>query len=313
MNKRELWFILICNPDGYDFTFDPPNRLWRKNLHDNNGDGQITAVDGVDPNRNFPTRWNYDDEGSNTNTSSETYRGTGPASEPETKAFLSLMNRVHFAYNKNDHTAAQLLLWPFGWQVDTHPADEPLMTALAGDDAHPGIATFDPDVGADLYTTNGDTNDHMYKSTKTISFTPEGTAAATGSVFAFQDNEADVQAEFERHVQFALDLARSAPDPTHPISHLGNTPAKFVVDKFNVSYGNPQTVQVNARRDLGQIQLRYRVNGGRDADGVHVRVAGRQALRRRGRLLVPPHARAGDGARARATTWRCGSTPRRRT
>ena len=94
------------------------------------------------------------------------------------------------------------------------------MVALAGDDANPGIATFDPDVGADLYTTNGDTNDHMYKSTKTISFTPEGTPATTGSVFAFQDNEADVQAEFERHVQFALDLARSAPDPTHPMSHL---------------------------------------------------------------------------------------------
>ena len=91
------------------------------------------------------------------------------------------------------------------------------MTALAGDDANPGIPTFDPDVGADLYTTNGDTNDHMYKPTKTISFTPEGTAAATGSVFVFQDDEADVQAEFERHVQFALDLARSATDPTHPV------------------------------------------------------------------------------------------------
>jgi Zinc carboxypeptidase len=61
VNTRELWFILIANPDGYDFTFDPENRLWRKNLRDNNGDGQITAVDGVDPNRNFPTRWNYDD------------------------------------------------------------------------------------------------------------------------------------------------------------------------------------------------------------------------------------------------------------
>src|SRR4051794_8746199 len=220
VNTRELWFILIANPDGYDFTFDPENRLWRKNLRDNNGDGQITGVDGVDPNRNFPTRWNYDDEGSNTDSASETYRGNGPASEPETKAFLSLMDRVNFAYNKNDHTAAQLLLWPFGWQVDTHAADEPLMTALAGDDANPGIPTFDPDVGADLYTTNGDTNDHMYKSTKTISYTPEGTAAATGSVFVFQDDEADVQAEFERHVQFALDLARSAPDPTHPKSHL---------------------------------------------------------------------------------------------
>ena len=263
VDKRELWFILIANPDGYDFTFTPENRLWRKNLRDNDGDGQITGIDGVDPNRNFPTRWSYDNEGSNREFPSETYHGTGPASEPETKAFLSLMNRVHFVYNKNDHTAAQLILWPFGWQVDTRAADEPVMTALAGDDEHPAIETFDPDVGAELYTTNGDTNDHMYKSTRTLSFTPEGTAAATGSVFAFQDSETDVQAEFERHVQFALDLARSADDPSRPVNHLGNKVPNFVVDDFKVSFGNPQTVQVNARRDLGKISLRYQVNGGR--------------------------------------------------
>ena len=262
VNNRELWFILVANPDGYDFTFDPANRLWRKNLRDNNGDGQLTGIDGVDPNRNFPTRWSYDDEGSNRDFASETYHGTGPASEPETKAFLSLMNRVRFAYNKNDHTAAQLILWPFGWQVDTRAADEPLMTALAGTDENPGIETFDPDVGAELYTTNGDTNDHMYKATRTISFTPEGTAAPTGSVFVFPDDEAAVQAEFERHVQFALDLARSAPDVTDPNSHLGIEPPNFVVDKFNVSYGDPQTVQVNARRDLGPIALHYQINGG---------------------------------------------------
>jgi zinc carboxypeptidase/immune inhibitor InhA-like protein len=263
VNTRELWFILVANPDGYDFTFDPPNRLWRKNLRDNNGDGQITFVDGVDPNRNFPTRWNYDDEGSNTELSSETYRGTGPASEPETKAFLSLTNRVDFAYNKNDHTHGKLLLWPPGWQVDTRYADEPLMEALAGDDENPGIPTFDPEVGAELYTTNGDTNDHLYGEHGTFSYTPEGTSAATGSGFVFQDVEADVQAEFERHVQFALDLARSADDPSNPESHIGNEPPKFVPDTFNVSYGDPQTVQVNARRDLGKIEVKYTINSGR--------------------------------------------------
>ena len=88
------------------------------------------------------------------------------------------------------------------------------MTALAGDDENPGIPDFDPDVGAELYTTNGDTNDHLYARTKTISYTPEGSpAVGTGSGFVFQDVEADVQDEFERHVQFALDLARSADDP----------------------------------------------------------------------------------------------------
>ena len=264
VDTRELWFILIANPDGYDFTFTPENRLWRKNLRDNNGDGQITAIDGVDPNRNFPTHWSYDDEGSNKENSSETYHGAGPASEPETKAFLSLMNRVHFTSNKNDHTFGRLLLWPFGWQVDTRPADEPIMTALAGDDENPGIPLFDPDVGAELYTTNGDTNDHMYDADRVLSFTPEGSpGVGTGSGFIFQDVESDVQDEFERHVQFALDLARSADDASRPDSHLGNKAPNFVVDDFKVSFGNPQTVQVNARRDLGKITLKYRINGGR--------------------------------------------------
>jgi Zinc carboxypeptidase len=263
VQTRELWFILIANPDGYDYTFDPANRLWRKNLRDNNGDDRITNADGVDLNRNFPTKWNYDDEGSTTDPSGETYRGTGAASEPETRAFLSLMRRVDFSYNKNDHTHGRLLLWPPGWQVDTRYADEPLMEALAGDDDNPGIPGFDPEVGAELYTTNGDTNDHLYSAHRTISYTPEGTPAASGSGFVFQDVEADVQAEFERHAQFALDLARSAEDVTRPDSHIGNEAPNFVVDSFDVSYGDPQTVQVNARRDLGRITMKYRINGGR--------------------------------------------------
>ena len=63
VNTRELWFVPVANPDGYQYTFDI-ERLWRKNLRDNNGDGQITIGDGVDPNRNFDEHWNYDNEGS---------------------------------------------------------------------------------------------------------------------------------------------------------------------------------------------------------------------------------------------------------
>ena len=86
LDTTELWFLPVANPDGYDFTFTPGNRLWRKNLRDNNGDGQITAGDGVDLNRNFAYKWGYDNEGSSPDPTSETYRGTGPNSEPETKA-----------------------------------------------------------------------------------------------------------------------------------------------------------------------------------------------------------------------------------
>ena len=41
VDTTELWFIPVANPDGYDFTFEEGQRLWRKNLRDNNGDGEI--------------------------------------------------------------------------------------------------------------------------------------------------------------------------------------------------------------------------------------------------------------------------------
>ena len=85
LKDTELWFVLVHNPDGYQYTFDV-ERLWRKNLRDNDGDGSITSNDGVDPNRNYAEHWRYDDEGSSSLFPSETYRGPAPESEPETQA-----------------------------------------------------------------------------------------------------------------------------------------------------------------------------------------------------------------------------------
>jgi hypothetical protein len=56
LEETELWFVLVANPDGYQYTFDG-ERLWRKNLRDNNGDGEVNIGDGVDPNRNWPAHW----------------------------------------------------------------------------------------------------------------------------------------------------------------------------------------------------------------------------------------------------------------
>jgi murein tripeptide amidase MpaA len=63
VDTRELWFMPVANPDGYQYTFST-ERLWRKNLRDNDGDGTITNADGVDLNRNYDEHWNYDNEGS---------------------------------------------------------------------------------------------------------------------------------------------------------------------------------------------------------------------------------------------------------
>lgn len=83
--NRELWFVPVVNPDGYQYTFES-ERLWRKNLRDVNGNGETEAGDGIDLNRNYPERWGYDEEGSSSDSVNETYRGSRPASEPETRA-----------------------------------------------------------------------------------------------------------------------------------------------------------------------------------------------------------------------------------
>ncbi len=264
VDSTELWFVCVNNPDGYEFTFTAGNRLWRKNLRDNDNNGVIVPGDGVDPNRNFPSNWGLDDEGSSPNPASETYRGPGPASEPETKAMEALFDEIKPVFQKNDHTAAELLLYPQGFQQDTPTADHPIFTALAGDPFKPAIDGFLPELAAGLYITNGDFTDWAYNARKTLSFTPEGSESseAGAGIFEFADSEPQIEQEFQRHLDFALDLARSADDPTEPDSHLGNRAADFVVDEFPLSYGDPQIVQATLKRKLGPAELRFRVNGG---------------------------------------------------
>jgi murein tripeptide amidase MpaA len=273
VNSRELWFIPVSNPDGYQYTFDH-ERFWRKNLRDNNGDGQIAVGDGVDLNRNFDITWGYDEEGSSSQISSDTFRGTGPASEPETQAHQKLINDQKFKFLVTYHSYGPLLLYAYGWQIQTPSADDPLFVAYTGTDANPAVPGFDPGVGADLYITNGTTDDYSYSKTGALSWTPELEEGCVGCGFAFPDDESLVQAQFAKNLPFALDLAKSAPNPANPVSHLGNTAKPFYLDMgkdgkflpdgpdpektnnpmsdftFAVSYGDPQPVRVLAKRDL---------------------------------------------------------------
>ncbi|HVF77940.1 MAG TPA: M14 family metallopeptidase, partial [Solirubrobacteraceae bacterium] len=264
VDSTELWFVCVNNPDGYEFTYTPGNRLWRKNLRDNDGNTVITAGDGVDPNRNFATNWGRDDEGSSPRPQAETYRGPSPASEPETKAMEALFAEIDPVFQKNDHTAAELLLYPQGSQQDTPTADHEIFTALAGDPFKPAIEGFVPELSAALYITNGDFTDWAYNTKNALSYTPEGTVAEDPTVtgFEYPDSEQQIQQEFRRHLPFALDLAHSAKDPSEPVSHLDNKADDFTVDTFAESYGDPQPVAAVVKRKLGTVQMRFRINDG---------------------------------------------------
>ncbi|WP_328970949.1 M14 family metallopeptidase [Streptomyces sp. NBC_00239] len=281
VNTTEMWFLLSANPDGYDYTHAPDgDRLWRKNMRDNNGDGEHGTGDGVDLNRNFAYKWAYDDEGSSPSRYNETYRGTGPNSEPETKALDRFERRIGFEYGINYHSAAELILYGVGWQVATPTPDDVIYKALAGTPEKPAVPGYYPQVSSELYTTNGDADGHAANVNGVMMFTPEMTTCQTASEsdpndawkpedcasgFNFPDDEKLIQAEYAKNVPFALSVAETASHPDRATSSVGMTAADFTPNRFATSYarGGAQPVSVTARKALRDKKLNYRINGGR--------------------------------------------------
>ncbi|HEX6022857.1 MAG TPA: M14 family zinc carboxypeptidase [Solirubrobacter sp.] len=278
INTTDLWFVPVINVDGYDFTFTEGNRLWRKNLRDNDGNGQITAQDGVDLNRNFPYKWGYDNEGSSNIFTSETYRGPSAGSEPETQAQIRLFDRVRPKYAINWHSAAQLLLYGVGWQTLTSSPDDLIHKAILGDVDDPAVPGYVPQLGAQLYTTNGEFDGTMDETFGALTETPEMATCETasarhpddewepedcGSSFEFPDDEELISEEVENNIPYAIAVAKSAQDPEHPVSPVGRTVPDFDLDEFEISYGDKQEVAAVMRRSLRGTQMRYRINGGK--------------------------------------------------
>ncbi|MBS1551461.1 MAG: hypothetical protein JST15_05265 [Bacteroidetes bacterium] len=115
LKNRELYFTLVLNPDGYVYneTTNPSGGgQWRKNRK-NNGSSY-----GVDLNRNYGIYqyWNSSNNGSSTVASSDTYRGTSPFSEPETRAAMKFVNSRNFSAILGSHTYGNYLIKPWSWQ-----------------------------------------------------------------------------------------------------------------------------------------------------------------------------------------------------
>jgi hypothetical protein len=120
VDNRQIYFIPVMNPDGYVFNETYPSMMWRKNRRDNGG-GSF----GVDLNRNYPYKWGYDNNGSSGNPSAWNYRGTAPASEPETQAVVDFVNGQHIRTWHNHHSPGDVLLIPFSY-INSYPWDDTL-------------------------------------------------------------------------------------------------------------------------------------------------------------------------------------------
>ena len=142
------------------------------------------------------------------------------------------------------------------------------MAALAGDDDNPAVAGLRPRrLGRALHDQRRRDRRRLPRF-GTLAYTVEldgGTGPAVGgtdgtiptptrpAASSSRTPRRTSQAEFQKNLAFALDLARSANDPANLKSHLGNTAPDFVPTTFPISYGDPQTVEVNAKRELGAV------------------------------------------------------------
>jgi len=174
LNNTALYFIPCVNPDGYLYNQSTsPNGggLWRKNRKLNYDNSY-----GVDLNRNYGYQWGYDNNGSSYLPQSGIYRGSGPFSEPETKAVRDFCYQRKFVTALNYHTYGNLLVFPWGYSDSPSP-DSVAFDAFA--EAMTLQNNFRAGTGTETvgYVVNGNSDDWMYGETfikpKIYALTPE--------------------------------------------------------------------------------------------------------------------------------------------
>jgi hypothetical protein len=177
VNNRELFFIPVVNPDGYEYnrqTYPAGGGMWRKNRRNNGGSY------GVDLNRNYGpySYWNAPNGGSSTTPSSDTYRGTAPFSEPETNSIKNFLAVRKFNNALNYHTYGNLLIFPYGALGHETP-DSLIFREYAIDMTDYNGYTYGTDMQTVGYSTRGNSDDYFYdgdtllNSGKIFAMTPE--------------------------------------------------------------------------------------------------------------------------------------------
>jgi hypothetical protein len=270
-DSRDIWVIPVENPDGYQFTFTT-DRFWRKNRRPN-ADGSV----GVDPNRNYPEFWGYDNAGSSGVGGTETYRGPSPASELETQTIVAFHAAHPPAIAVSYHTFGGLVLHPYGFRAGAWPPDLPVYRALAGTDLAPAVydslpgtihTYYHPGPNWNLYPTNGEYTDWAYRAHRTIAFTPEltsGCCTADSGLyygFALPDDPALVERLFRDNLPFALSAIAAAGDPATAVGPAGAGPTPPRVESVwpeawvSLPSAGPAPFTLTVRKSTGVVVTR---------------------------------------------------------
>ncbi len=179
LDDYQIIIVPQVNPDGNE-KVHAGNRWWRKNTWQ--GEGKVY---GVDLNRNYPYLWDACN-GSSSFPFSQTYRGTAPASEPESKAMIALSDRYKPVIDISYHSYSELILYPFGCKKEVNDAKkifdsiaETMNNNIINDQGETGNYVIG-NTAETIYEADGGDIDYHWKQNNVISYVIEINSAQQG-------------------------------------------------------------------------------------------------------------------------------------
>ncbi len=209
LDYTEIHIVPQANPDGR--VRAEGNVLWRKNTNRDScpNENPFFSYYGVDLNRNSSFKWNgCEGSGCSTNQGCfDTYRGTTPASEPETQALETYMTALFPDQRGPEDTAAvaadatglmislhsygQLVLFPWGWRSTPSPNHTALETLGRKFGYFNGAEICQAGEPGCIYQTDGSTDDWAYGELGVAAYTFELGTSFFEQCTYFEENLVD--------------------------------------------------------------------------------------------------------------------------
>jgi hypothetical protein len=249
VNNREIWFVPVVNPDGYEFnrlTYPSGGGMWRKNRRVSPG--------SVDLNRNWGYKWGFDNYGSSPTPSSDIYRGPAAFSEPETNFMRQFIIDHNFSYIMNLHTCGNYYIYPFGYANVNYP--QMAVQRAIGD----SLMRFGPFTCGTaplvLYYVNGESNDWQWGDTIAKPPIYCGTIELGSDIDGFWPAASQIPYYNSMMMPVGVFLCQLAGHvagiipPIKPI--INNFPDTITTDSFTISWIHTDTANPAASYELTQ-------------------------------------------------------------
>ena len=136
LKKVTVYIVPMVNPDGVNLVQNgveaakDPEKVKSMRMMKTSYSEWKANINGVDLNRQYPCHW--DEKASNTDVpSSEMYKGTAPATEPEVQAVIALCKDNDFLLAASFHSKGDVIYWADSGTENAIPAGASIAQSLA--------------------------------------------------------------------------------------------------------------------------------------------------------------------------------------